>query len=59
MLGLFDDLSQQSSGGSEVIILIGEQVLEHHRQELQTQRENVEFNKITELNKFIKPEKGH
>lgn len=38
MLGLLDDLSQQSSGGTEVIVLIGQQVLEHHRQELKTQR---------------------
>lgn len=38
MLGLFDDLSQQSSRGTEVVVLIGQQVLEHHRQELQTEQ---------------------
>lgn len=39
MLGLFDDFSQQSSRGTEVIVLIGQQILEHHRQELQTQKD--------------------
>lgn len=36
MLGLFDDLSEQGSGGTEVVILISQQVLEHHGQELDT-----------------------
>lgn len=38
MLGLLDDLSQQSSGSSEVIILISQQILENHGQELQMQQ---------------------
>ena len=34
VLGLFDDLPQQSPRGSEVIVLVSQQVLEHHGKEL-------------------------
>lgn len=30
VLGLLDDLPQQGPGGTEVVILVGQQVLEHH-----------------------------
>jgi hypothetical protein len=30
VLGLLDDLPQQGPRGAEVVILVGQQVLEHH-----------------------------